>query len=201
MPSLRLGTVTALVAGPPPRATITLGGDTAATVDAPYLDSYSPAVGDVVSVLVVQGAPLVLGRAATAPARRTVRLSRAVQSIPNATVTAISWDTELEDSDGFIAVTGTTVTIPAGLGGMYAVTVNVIAAFAGRTFLDLVPTSGVAGMPAQFRVPLPVATEARGHLTVSLPLLAGDSFVVQFFHSTGSAINAAAWLSCVRTGP
>jgi hypothetical protein len=46
----------------------------------------------------------------------------AVQSIADAAEADISWDTEDYDSDGFIAVTGTTLTVPAGLGGMYAIT-------------------------------------------------------------------------------
>lgn len=59
----RLGIVQALVAGPPPRVTVTLGGDedTTHVVDAPYLDSYTPVVGDVVVILANQGGHLVLG--------------------------------------------------------------------------------------------------------------------------------------------
>lgn len=48
----------------------------------------------------------------------------ATQSIPGGatTFTAISWDSELTDTDGFITVTADTITIPAGLGGIYAIT-------------------------------------------------------------------------------
>lgn len=46
----------------------------------------------------------------------------AFQSIPNTTPTAISWDTEDADTDGFLSPSSTTATIPAGLGGVYAVT-------------------------------------------------------------------------------
>ena len=58
--------------------------------------------------------------------RSGVNLSRisTTQSIPtgSATFTAISWDTESTDTDGYIAVPSTNITIPTGLGGFYAVT-------------------------------------------------------------------------------
>ena len=83
----RLGIVQALVAGPPPRVSVTLGGDEDAThvVDAAYLDSYAPAVGDVVQVLTNQGAPLVLGRAATGPLGHVEFYSSALSAAVNST--------------------------------------------------------------------------------------------------------------------
>ncbi len=45
------------------------------------------------------------------------------QSIGAFTNASISWDTEDEDTDGFIAVTSTTVTIPTGFGGLYNLTI------------------------------------------------------------------------------
>ena len=52
-----------------------------------------------------------------------------VQSVPDATQTTISWDTEATDTDAFISVPSGTVTVPSGLGGLYTVTVQV--AFSG----------------------------------------------------------------------
>lgn len=49
----------------------------------------------------------------------------ATQSIPNATVTTISWDTEAADTDGFISVSSGTITIPSGCGGLYMAQVGV----------------------------------------------------------------------------
>ena len=46
------------------------------------------------------------------------------QTINQNTWTAISWDTETVDTDGFIAATSDTITVPTGLGGLYAATVN-----------------------------------------------------------------------------
>lgn len=60
--------------------------------------------------------------------RRGVQLSRAAtQSISSGTgtFTAISWDTETTDTDGYIAATSDTITIPSGLGGLYAISASV----------------------------------------------------------------------------
>lgn len=48
----------------------------------------------------------------------------ALQSIPSTTATAIAWDTQVtSDPDNFIVPTSATLTIPAGLGGLYMITV------------------------------------------------------------------------------
>jgi len=57
---------------------------------------------------------------------RLCRLRRAaVQSVASATDTAVSWDTEDEDPSGMIAATSSTVTIPAGMGGLWRVVAHV----------------------------------------------------------------------------
>lgn len=48
----------------------------------------------------------------------------ATQAIADAADAVITWDTESYDSDGFITVPSTTITIPAGLGGLYSITTN-----------------------------------------------------------------------------
>jgi hypothetical protein len=57
----RAAVVTAVNPGPPPTVTIQVGGDTATDYDAPYLATYTPAVGDNVTTLSRAGAHLVLG--------------------------------------------------------------------------------------------------------------------------------------------
>ena len=52
----------------------------------------------------------------------------ASQSVSNVTATDITWDTEDLDSDGFITVSATTVTIPSGCGGLYVITASVTCA-------------------------------------------------------------------------
>lgn len=60
---------------------------------------------------------------ASSPDRVGVTLRRAAsQSIPDAAEASITWDTEDFDSHGFIAVPSTTITVPAGLGGVYVMT-------------------------------------------------------------------------------
>jgi hypothetical protein len=83
----RLGLVQALVAGPPPRVSLTLGGDedAAHVVDAPYLDSYLPAVGDAVVVLSNQGSHFVLGRAALGTLAHVGFYSSALSAAVNST--------------------------------------------------------------------------------------------------------------------
>jgi hypothetical protein len=122
-----------------------------------------------------------------------------VQSIPDNTATSISWDTEDQDTDGFIAVTGTTITIPSGLGGLYAITVAIVPASAvnNRMLVDLALTSAITGMSTPLRNEGNTPT-TRGSGTWVIPLLAADSFVVQIFHTHGTAKDFTAWLSCYR---
>lgn len=49
----------------------------------------------------------------------------ASQTINTGTWTAVSFDTETSDTDGFIAVTSDTITVPTGLGGIYIMTGSV----------------------------------------------------------------------------
>lgn len=59
---LRIGTIATVTAGAAAdgfnAVTVTVRGS---TIDAPYLDSYSPTLGDLVAVLLVDNAPLILG--------------------------------------------------------------------------------------------------------------------------------------------
>jgi hypothetical protein len=130
------------------------------------------------------------------------RLRRvANQSINNITDTAISWDTEDQDTDGFIAVTSATITIPTGLGGLYAITAFAAAAanLAGRCYIDIVPTTTITGTPANLRVTIPtVASDSRYLNALTIPLNAADTFQVHVFHTIGAATNHTAWLSCYR---
>lgn len=81
----RTGLVTAVNAGPPPTVTIQVGGDTATSYDAPYLDSYAPGVDDVVQVLSDGGYHVVLGRATLGAARSVTTRSTSVGGISAAT--------------------------------------------------------------------------------------------------------------------
>lgn len=54
-----------------------------------------------------------------------VRVHRTTaQSIPNNTSTAVQWDGEEFDTDGYHTGSGTTLVVPPGLGGLYVITTN-----------------------------------------------------------------------------
>jgi hypothetical protein len=125
----------------------------------------------------------------------------AVQSINNNSGTALSWDTEDEDTDGFIAVTSTTVTIPTGKGGLYAVTVMLDPAgtMNNRLLMDFKPTSSITGLPAQFRSE-PNTDQTIYSASWTIPLAAADTFIVEAFHTDGAAVDFTGWMSCYRVG-
>ena len=130
------------------------------------------------------------------------RLRRAAnQSINNITPTSISWDQEDLDTDGFITSPSTTITIPAGLDGRFAITVYAQAAanLQNRCYIDIIPTTVITGVPTNLRTVITAGnSDARYLATVVIPLLAGDSFVVQLFHTIGAATNHTAWMTCSR---
>ena len=81
------------------------------------------AIGSTDQVLKVSGGIPAWG-AAPAPAFKGVYLTKsAAQSIPITTYTAITWDTEAYDTDGFHSNTTNTsrITIPSGLAGYYSI--------------------------------------------------------------------------------
>lgn len=144
-------------------------------------------------------------RASDILVRRGCRVRRAsAQSVNSGTATSLSWDTEDEDLGGFITVTSPTVTIPTGLDGIYAIQAHAEGAIteAGgtRDFIDIVVTAAATGIPDNFRSAGEGAPEDRFDMGIVIPLAAGDSFVVQVFHQTGSAVNYTGWLSCYRIG-
>jgi hypothetical protein len=153
-------------------------------------------------LLTYDGAAWVRIAHASVAGRTGCRLRRAAaQSIPDSSATSISWDTEDQDTDGFIAVTATTITIPSGLGGLYAITASIVPASSvnNRMLVDLALTSAITGMSTPLRNEGNTPS-TRGSGTWVIPLLAADSFTVQIFHTHGSAKDFTAWLSCYRMG-
>lgn len=125
-----------------------------------------------------------LGAGALVPGRRGCKLSRAASlSVLSTSWTVIPWDTETQDTDNYHAAGSSTVTIPAGLGGIYVVACRISvdggAVLTGRSFLDLT----IAG--TIYRA---VAT-GEGIVTVSAvaALAAGNTISANVYHSTGSA--------------
>lgn len=121
-------------------------------------------------------------------------LRSAVQSIPNNTTTDISFDTESFDSDGFITVTATTATIPAGLGGLYDITAQVEFAASGTYDSAVNVVAGGVQYP-QVGANL-FARQAIG--LPAVPLAAGATVKVQAHQVSGGALNAQAILHLYR---
>lgn len=137
------------------------------------------------------------------------RLRRAAtQVIPSGAITAISWDTEEEDSDGFIVATSATITIPSGCNGLYAATLwvqaqSVEATFqAFRNYIAITVVSSQSTYPGNYRAKID-AVEDQAVVAISgCPLVAGDTVQGSYFQNTGANQNlTGAWLSLYRTGP
>jgi hypothetical protein len=129
------------------------------------------------------------------------RIRRAAnQSIANNTGTDISFDTEDQDTSGFFAPTSTTVTIPAGLGGIYVVTVVVVGTTGGRSLCDVKLSSSITGMPTIVRNGQQGSTENRMSAWFSGPLAAADTVACTVLQNSGGAANYTAWMSVYRMG-
>lgn len=126
----------------------------------------------------------------------------ASQAIASGGSNAISWDTEDQDTDGFITVTGTTATIPTGCDGVYAVMARMALSGSpgtGRALLEIVVTSSLAGVTNDYRIGSVNPNESgRLVMTAVLPLAAADSFVVNAVQTSGGSLNLGALLCCYR---
>lgn len=122
----------------------------------------------------------------------------AVQSIANTTDTAISWDTEDTDTDGFIAVTGSTLTIPTGLDGIYAISAAV--AWASSPGANSNVRIALTGTTGDYRTCVGTSTVAYQNQAVSatVGLSATNTIAINCYQSTGAAINVTARLEVWR---
>lgn len=128
---------------------------------------------------------------------KMVKLRRAaVQSIPNATTTDVSWDTEDSDVSGFIVAPGTTLTVPAGCGGVYLMSATVTWASApGSSLISMREVSGpvaylwgTGATPNAYGVCSSPATTMVWSNVCALGV--GASFKLQVVQSSGAAVNA-----------
>lgn len=106
------------------------------------------------------------------------------QSIPDSTLTAISWDTETSDLWGFYPGSGSTITIPAGYAGVYAI--------GARGVWASNPTAGQ--MEVYINSAQRTPTMTTGTSTVSFrdftPYLAvGDTVQIYVKQTSGGALN------------
>lgn len=120
------------------------------------------------------------------------------QSISNNTVTAISWDSEVLDPDGLIAVTATTVTIARA--GVYLLT-------AGATFTNngtgdrllLLNVGGSELVGGGNSAPASVTNTTRMNAAQCIVANASDAITVSVLQTSGGALNlTGARLSVIR---
>ena len=125
----------------------------------------------------------------------TLKLRRAaVLSIPSTAITDITWDTEDSDAAGFIAVPTTTLTVPAGHGGIYVI--NIVLNWASAP--GNVSLSGYLNGTANIYLQ---AANTAGTVTRSTAwfyLNAGDTVKYSAQQLTGSAINMTGSLTMKR---
>lgn len=127
-----------------------------------------------------------------------VRLRRAAnQSIPNNSPTVVSFDTEDEDTSGYFPGTGTTITIPAGKAGIYAVSFK--GTYAGssmgnRWFFD------VKNGSENYRLNGSSAGEDTVAGSVTIRLAAAATITVDAYQASGGAKDLTARIELWRVG-
>jgi hypothetical protein len=151
-------------------------------------------------VLIYDGSSWVRIGSYSASARTGVAIARFYtnQSIPNGTgtFTAISWDLESTDTDGFITVSSTDITIPSGLGGLYAVTGTVSwATSPGANSTVEFYNSTTTGA---WRFPVGAATQLPNGFSLVADVAAGDVCQLRLSQGTAAAINVVATLQMWR---
>ena len=126
----------------------------------------------------------------SASGRSGVQLARfATQSIPTGTgtFTAISWDVETTDTDGYITATSDTITIPTGLGGLYAISpVLTWASSPGANSSIEVYVNATTS----WRHPIGAGTQMTTcSMSVIVPVAAAQTVQVRVSQGSGGAIN------------
>jgi hypothetical protein len=98
--------------------------------------------------------------------------------------TTITWTTEGLDTHGFLTPTSGTVTIPTGMGGLYAITAQLDAAapLGGRCYAQITAAGRI------YRTPFTSPGEDLAAVAVTLPLASGDTISVAMYHASGSTI-------------
>lgn len=153
-------------------------------------------------VLIHDGSAFQRVAAYASTGRTAVRLRRAAtQTLTNDTYTTISWDTEDQDTDAFIAVPSTTVTIPSGLGGIYlaAATITVPAASYTNLAIQMTKNGALLATWPWFGIAvMTAATEPLVTATWTGQLAAGDTLTWKVFQSSGANRAATGSLELVR---
>lgn len=119
-----------------------------------------------------------------------LKLSRvSPQSIPGLTATLVSFDTENSDSSGLITVPSTTVTIPNGMSGLYAVSIKVTRV-SGTSFIGV--SFRVNNAQNMFEVAPPSATVLTGGI---LYLEGNDTGQLRIESNSTVSVTATLWMT------
>lgn len=115
------------------------------------------------------------------------------QSVGSGSQTTITWTTEGLDTHGFLTPTSGTVTIPAGMGGLYAITAQLVTYFiSGRCYAQITAAGRI------YRTPFTSPGEDLVSVSATVPLAAGDTISVAVFHTSGSTITWTGALDVYR---
>lgn len=137
------------------------------------------------------------GRTGVALAR--ISTSQTISSSAG-TFTAISWDTETTDTDAFITVPATTITIPSGLAGLYSVlaTVSWNASPGTDSSIEVynTVTTGI------YRFPIGGGSQLTSvALAAVVPAAAGDGLQIRVSQGSGSSKTITATCEVWRLTP
>ena len=116
------------------------------------------------------------------------------QSVGSGSQTTITWTTEAVDTHGYLTPTSGTVTIPAGMGGLYAISValDAGAALGGRCYAQITAAGRI------YRTPFTSPGEDHVSVSATVPLASGDTISVAVFHTSGSTIAWTGYLDVYR---
>lgn len=175
-----------------------------ASLDTRYSQtSHTHSAGDATTLDGIDSTGFALaGHTHAAPGRSGFALRRATnQSIANSSRVAISWDTEDEDSGGWIAVTSSTITVPSGGAGIMFLSVLVrwagTGTFGGSSTNELTilfngleyHTSAVQNTTAYSDGSNVWSSHSAGPILASV----GNTFQVYVEHDSGASRNILAW--------
>lgn len=141
------------------------------------------------------------GRETDTTTRKGVTLEAASFSVPNGGVTTISWTTETVDAGGYIAVASSTITIPAGLGGVYALSVRGVWAGVFTEARNIFIVADGVTHPIALATPLSGLGGAyiqNWSATLVLPLDAADTVSIGIGHGNAGAQSTTAHLELYR---
>ena len=154
--------------------------------------------------LIYNGTAWVAPQAQTVPPMCKATKS-AVQSIPAATATVITLQTEDYDTDSMHSTTTNTSRITIGTAGVYTVTGFILSAASVAAYNYLYIYKNGTSLPANTGIVAGTKDGANAiisQITVTLSLAAADYVELAFYHNNAGAINVSAdcWLSAHFVG-